>query len=84
MLHVFHFNRVRYNLSSNKISLKHFGFSLAYSAATLVTAGTTATTVVTKYSVSAVPTPMMSQCSSLTAVPTRRRCFSSNWGEGHE
>lgn len=67
----------------SEMSLERFGFSSARSAATPIPASTSATTVVTESSTSAVHTPV-SQSSSSTAPPTKRRRFSSNWSEGRE
>ena len=59
------------------------GFFLAHSPATLITASTIASTVVTEFSISAVPIPV-SWSSSSTVPPMKRKRFSSNWGEGCE
>ena len=64
-----------YDCAYSEMSLEHFRFTLECSAATPITASTTATTVVTESFISAVPTPG-SQCRSLTP-PTKRRHFSS-------
>ena len=61
--------------------LDYFGCFSAFS--TPNTASTCPTTVVTKSSISAVPT-LVSQSSSSTALSTKRRCFSINWSEGRE
>ena len=61
--------------------LERFGFSSAHSATTPITACTSAATVVTKPSISSLPT-LVSQSSRLTAPPMKRRRFSSNWSEG--
>ena len=52
-----------YDHACSEMSLEHFAFTLERSAANPITASTTATTVVTKSSISAVPTPA-SQCYS--------------------
>ena len=65
------------------LSLEHFGFSSAHSTTTPFTASTSATTVVTKSLTSAVHRPV-SQSSSSTSPPMKRRCFSSDWSEGRE
>ena len=65
------------------MSLEHFCFSSAHSAATPIIASITAPTVVTESSISTIPTPV-SWSSSSTVPPTKRRCFNSNWDEGRE
>ena len=58
----------------SEMSLEHFGFSSACSAATPIGASTSATTVVPKSSTSAVYTPV-SQSSSSTAPPMKKEAF---------